>query len=98
MTYPEKYPKGFMAAVANKQETKEERSIAVKAGTQFFLDKIQKALNGFVVADAPMVLAALYIYCDTLQEVEPDSAELARMITKRAQVETTQIYMPFVDE
>ena len=98
MKYPDKYPKGFMYAAVNKQKPTEEQNEAAREGIQFFMDEIENALNGFIVADTPLVLAALYVYVVLVENSEPHSVELERAIAMRAKVTTTRVHTPLKDK
>lgn len=94
MRYPEKYPNGFMYAAVDELKTKEERAEAIQAGSQHFLTMIEEALNGFVAADAPMVLVALQVYSDSIKRNEAGAAALAALILDSFQVERVATYLP----
>ena len=98
MRYPEKYPNGFMYAAVVELKTKEERAEAIREGSQYFLDKIADALNGFVATDAPMVLVALQVYSDSVKRNEAGAAELAARILDSFQVERASVYLPHMDK
>ena len=98
MRYPEKYPKGFMYAVVDKQRPDEERAEALREGSQYFLTMIEEALNGFVVADAPMLLVALRVYGDSVKRCEPEAAEHADLIMRDLRVERVSTCLPIKDK
>lgn len=96
--YPDKYPNGFMYAVVDKQRPDEERAEALREGSQYFLTMIEEALNGFVVADAPMVLVALRVYGDSVKRCEPEAAEHADLIMRDLQVERVSTFLLIKDK
>lgn len=98
MRYPEKYPDGFMDAVVDGMKTMEERAEALREGPQYFLDKIAETINGFIAADAPMVLVALQVYSDSIKLNEAGAAELAARILDSFQVERASVYLPIIDK
>lgn len=98
MKYPEKYPNGFMYAVVNDMKTVKERAETIREGSQYFLDMIKEALNGFVVTDAPMVLVALQVYSDAIKLNEAGADELAARILEGFQVERAFVYLPHTNK
>lgn len=98
MKYPDKYPKGFMAVAVDNHKTEEERAEALREGSQYFLTMIEEALNGFVVADAPMVLVALRVYGDSVKRCEPEAAEHADLIMRDLRVERVSTCLPVKDK
>lgn len=97
MRYPEKYPNGFMDAVVDDKKTMEERAEALREGSQYFLDKIEATINGFIDDDAPMVLVALQVYSDSIKLHDAVAAELAARILDGFQIERASVYLPKKD-
>ena len=98
MKYPDKYPKGFMYAVVDKQRPDEERAEALREGSQYFLTMIEEALNDFIAADASLVLAALRVYGDSIKRCEPKAAEYADLIVRDLRVECVYTCLPVKDK
>lgn len=98
MRYPEKYPNGFMYAVVDDLKTKEERAEALREGSQHFLTMVEEALNGFIAADAAMVLVALQVFSDSIKLNEAGAAELAVRILDGLQVERVATPLPRLDK
>ena len=90
MTYPEKYPLGFVAAALQTEKPSE----ILLEGVRYYTDLLQGTINGFCAPDATLVIAALRIYANATVPETPDNGKLADMLVASIKNITITVKLP----